>query len=155
MTLLDELLEAKTEFLQEEWDKYLIYTWKNKPYWSIVYTKFKFLEANKVREDDFYKLKRVPKFTRHHRCRVTRYIAAYLPTLSTHLWNGNKTDEELLKICSKCNLLNLPVDTAKISKESEQLSRTKDLFKKAMLERKGYDDMKEKTNRSNWGAAKR
>jgi hypothetical protein len=154
MNLLDELLNAKTEFLQEEWDKFMIQAWKTKPNWTMAYMRYKFIEENKIDKLNFSELKRTPKFLRHYRCRITRYIAAYLPTLSTCLWNGNKTDEELLQICSKSRLLNIPVDNTQVIRESTELIRAKGRYEKAILERDGFDTNKEKTNRSNWGAAK-
>lgn len=155
MNILDELLEAKGEFLQDLWDQHIIDCWKTKSHWNMGRVIRVFMLENKIKEKDFYQLKRIPRFDRHYKCTITRYISAYLPLLNTHLWNNNKTEDELIKICSRMNIMNYPSDQNKVQKESHDLSRSKNQYRRAIAERDSYDIFKEKANRSNWGAVKK
>lgn len=155
MNILDELQEAKNEFIQEEWDKTLINLWKTRPNDVMGYVIAKFIEDYKITPNDFFKLNRIPKSTRQQRTRITRFIAAYLPVLSTHLWNNNKTQDELLKICINIRTMWNPSDSFKAAAEFQEKRKQENEYRKAQMENHEYLNYKERINRSNWGAAKK
>jgi hypothetical protein len=154
MSLLDDLLDAKTEFLQDEWDKWILNNWKNRPNMKMGQASGWFCDNHKLALEDFNKLKRTPNHIAHINCSVSRYIAAYLPTLNTHLWNGNKTPEELLSICQHQKLLSKPADGHKIKEEAKaRISNYRDKAL-ATLEKMGRLQSNDAHGRRNWRAAK-
>lgn len=154
MNFLDELLGAKTEFLQDEWDKWLLDNWKARPSMRMKQACRWFCDNHKLTFEELNKLKRTPRHISHSSCSLSRYIAAYLPTLNTHLWNGNKTPEELLVICQHQNLLMKPADAHKVKDEAR--ARTKNYQQKALdtLRKIGHLDNNAAHGRRNWRAAK-
>lgn len=155
MSFLDEIQDAKKEFLQEEWDKLIIDSWKNNPNSILLFMINDFMRKYNLGAQEFFKLKRVPRYTYQQRVRITRFIAAYLPLLSTHLWNGNKNTEELLKICTKLSTMWDPSDAQKGRKEYNELKAAEKKYEKGMMEKKAVKEYHQNSNRSNWGAAKK
>jgi hypothetical protein len=151
MSDLDFLKELESEYLQEKWDRFLIECWKTKPNIYVANLVKIFCAKEKVSLIKVLPLKRVPKHKKQEFNTVTRYIAAYMPLLNTHLWNNNKTEDELVSICSKITLLDWPCDSIAKDKEIRKASRD---YKKNVTEYLGAKDFYRKSNRSNWEAAK-
>lgn len=154
MNLLDEILDARKEFIQEEWDKTLIRLWKTRSNYTMAYAMAKFISEYNLNPEEFFKLHRIPRAQFQQRVRITRFVAAYLPVLSTHLWNNNKTDEELLKICIKLQTMFLPSDNTKSVAEKYELRQSQKKFEASEIERRQFFKKKDKKKRTNWEAAK-
>lgn len=154
MNLLDEIQEARQEFLQEAWDRTLVKEWKERPNMRMGMLCYQFESKYKLKEKEIFSLKRVPKFKFQARNAVTRFIAAYLPTLNTCLWNGNKTFDELVLICSKSNMLLRHADKDKVSEESNERAITRRKYNQHETENLFSNILFDAQKRSNWGVAK-
>ena len=154
MNLLDEIQEARQEFLQEAWDRCLVETWKEKPSIKMGVLCYQFGLKYKLKDGEIFSLKRVPKYKHQINNAITRFIAAYLPTLSTCLWNGNKTFDELVLLCSKSTMLLRPADANKVAKESNERFVTRRKYNKHETENMLSDLLFDSQKRSNWGVAK-
>jgi hypothetical protein len=108
----------------------------------------------KLKDAEIFSLKRVPKYKHQSRNSVTRYVAAYFPTLNTCLWNGNKTFDELVLICSKSVMPSCPADTAKVVEESNDRAKTRRRYSQHETEHIFSDMLFDAQKRSNWGVAK-
>ena len=152
MNFLDEFKEARRDFLQESWDKYLVEGWRNYPNANMAKTMGSFKVKYKITDEEALTLKRMPKTKFQFTTSVSRFIAAYLPKLNTHLWNDNKSFDELVEICGLHDSLKYPVDS--YDKEVRQLRYDQIKYRKSMVERAldsvVYNDQK----RSNWSVAK-
>jgi hypothetical protein len=154
VNLLDEIQEARQEFLQDAWDRCLVETWKEKPSIKMGVLCYQFGTKYKLKDGEIFSLKRVPKFKHQINNAITRFIAAYLPTLSTCLWNGNKTFDELVLICSKSPMLINPADAKKVAAESNERFVTRRKYNKHETENMLSDLLFDSQKRSNWGVAK-
>lgn len=116
---LEILQEAKEEVLQEAWDRCLLAAFKSTKYPSTALLVDNFQKEQKISKEDFYKLKRIPHYTRHYRTRIPRFIAAYLPALNDRLYDSKMTDDELIVWMRKANLdtENKPSDMYKSTAE--------------------------------------
>lgn len=155
MNILDEVQDAKKEFLQEEWDKLLLDLWRNHPNMVMGRAITSFMKQYHLGSKEFFALRRVPRSVYQQRTRITRYIAAYLPLLNTHLWNNVKTTQELLKICLSLSTMWNPADIAKVDKESKEKSDSRKQYRKGLMEKYAAKDHYSKSSRSNWDAAKK
>ena len=154
MNLLEEIQEARQEFLQDAWDRCLVETWKENPNMRMGALCYQFGLKYKLKDGEMFSLKRVPKFKRQINNYITRFIAAYLPTLSTCLWNGNKTFDELVLICSKSTMLLRPADGDKVVAESNDRATTRRKYNKHETENMMSELLFDAHKRSNWGVAK-
>lgn len=154
MNIFDEIEQACLEVLQEKWDRNLIFCWKKYPYQKMDAIVKHFMAEFKVDTKTLDKLKRIP-FTRiQDTTRISRFIPAYLPVLNTHLWNGNKTDDELVAICSHLHLLKYPCDATKDVKDKRELKQSKTVYEHALTEKFKRSENRAKYGRRNWEAAK-
>lgn len=154
MNLLDEIQEARQEFLQEAWDKAIVEAWKERPNINMGKLCYSFSLKYKLKEDEIFSIKRTPRFRSQFRNSITRYVAAYLPTLNTCLWNGNKTFDELVLICSKSVMSERPADTDKVIEESNDRAKTRRKYNQHETEHIFSDLLFDAQKRSNWGVAK-
>lgn len=154
MNLLDEIQEARQEFLQDAWDRCLVETWKESPNTRMGTLCYQFGAKYKLKDGEIFSLKRVPKLKRQINNYITRFIAAYLPTLSTCLWNGNKTFDELVLICSKSTMLLRPADANKVAAESNNRATTRKKYNKHETEHMMSKLLFDAYKRSNWDVAK-
>ena len=154
MNLLDEIQEARQEFLQEAWDRTLVKEWKERPSMRMGMLCYQFGLKYKLKENEIFSLKRVPKYKHQSRNSVTRFIAAYFPTLNTCLWNGNKTFDELVLICSKSVMPLRPADTDKVVEESNDRAKTRRKYNQHETENLFSDMLFDAQKRSNWDVAK-
>ena len=153
MNIADEIRAANQELLQDQWDKWLIEGWKNYKDQLMHNACSIFCFRNKISEEDFRLLKRTPKHQYHFRCRVSRYFAAYLHSVSEALWNG-WADETVLKLMKKTDIEMVPFDASKYKKERAEQQKAN---KSAMAEQVSHDLVKrqrESNSRSNWKACK-
>lgn len=152
MNFLDEFKEARRDFLQESWDKYLVDGWRNYPNSSMAKTMGSFKVKYKITDEEALSLKRMPKTKFQFTTSVSRFIAAYLPQLNTHLWNNNKSFDELVKICGLHDSLKYPMDS--YDREVKQLKYDKIKYRKSLIERALDSEVYNNQKRSNWGVAK-
>lgn len=124
---LEILQEAKEEVLQEAWDRYLLAAFRSTKYPSTGLVVDNFQEEQKISKEDFYKLKRIPHYTRHYKTRIPRFIAAYLPALNDRLYDSKMTDDELIVWMRKFNLdtESSPSDMRKSNAEGEVRRRSR------------------------------
>jgi len=154
VNLLDEIQDARQEFLQDAWDRCLVETWKESPNTRMGTLCYQFAAKYKLKDGEIFSLKRVPKFKRQINAAITRFIAAYLPTLSACLWNGNKTFDDLVLICSKSPMLIYPADAKKVVAESNDRITTRRKYFKHEIEHIMSDLLFDAQKRSNWDVAK-
>lgn len=146
--------DAYTDYLQNEWDNWLIDGWQKYNSINMQKSKNYFCYKYNINDDRFVKLKRIPKFTRHYRCCLTRYIAAYLPKINTMLWNGTASKETILKVMKKIDTSPIPSDASKVSKENYERTIAK---KEAMAESVSHQlvkEQRESNGRNNWKVCK-
>ena len=154
MNLLEEIQDARNEFLQEAWDRHLIESWMKFGDANIGKSIGSFKKKYNLNDDQVFSLKRTPKTKIQFTTSATRFIAAYLPVLNTHLWNGEKDIDRLAKICAKYDSLKYPADDRKVQSDTKELRRSKIKYEKSMMERKIDHVVYEEQKRSNWGVSK-
>lgn len=123
MSLLSDLFkEAQEDFVQEDWDLTLIAIFRavKFPRTSLVVQNFQ--DKHKLSADDFFKLKRVPRYQRHFHCSIRRFIAAYLTELSERLLDTKMSDDELLAWMRRRKLDTqvVPEDAHKVHAEARE-----------------------------------
>lgn len=153
MNLLEELLGAKDEFLQDEWDRGLIHLWRTYPSLKMYRVATHFMAKYRLNADQMFSLKRTPK-PWEQKITVSRFIAAYLPRLNAHLWNNNKTEEELFSICKKEIKLHRPADDRQYIEEHTELARSKKDYRLSQIEYAESGRLWENQKLSNWGVVK-
>lgn len=133
INLADEFLQAKIDYLQDEWDKYIVLQWKTKGRVSMQTCVHAFCRKhNIVPEFLFENIKRIPRGTYQYRCAISRFVAAYLPKLSDMLFSSqNINDEVLLAQMKKMVVLKNPIDASKTAREQRAFKRAN---KEAMAE---------------------
>jgi len=148
MDIVEELRKAHTEYLQEAWDRWLVTGWKMHG----VYTKYSainFMKQYNLTLEDFCKLKRTPKYPMQKRTMLTRFVAAYLPVLSSMLWNDDP-EEKIMSVMKGIDTLKEAADIRKIRAESKERTAAK---KAMMAEQKSHHLVKQQreyTSKSNW-----
>ena len=154
MNLLEEIQEARDEFLQEAWDRHLIESWMKYGNANIGKSIGSFKKKYNLNNAQVLSLKRTPKTKIQFTTSATRYIAAYLPVLSTHLWNGEKDLDRLAKICALYDSLKYPADAKKVQADKSELRRTGLKYQTSMLQKKFDTAFYDQQNRSNWEVSK-
>jgi len=105
MNIQDELKREYDEYLQERWDTALVEAFfSNLAYVKIGVLCAKFIDDNKIAPEKLWGLKRTPKGSKHNSVSVRRFIAAYLPVLNTHLWDGKRSKEVIARMLNKSDL---------------------------------------------------
>jgi len=154
MTIKEDLEAAHWDYLQDEWDKNLLEVWRKWPNMNMSKLVFSFNKKHDLADFDINKLKRAPQqMVMHWRCGVTRYVAAFMPTISTMLFDG-LPDEKIFPVLQKTSLLKMPCDLKQMSRES---SKFRAATKAASVENKSWRLVKEQrasNSRSNWTACK-
>ena len=111
MSLLTELFyEARSEVLQEDWDKCLLSAWRSSKFLRTESVVGKFRDAYQLTKEEFSKLRRVPYFSNQFKTRIPRFVAAYLPDLNEKLFGSNLCDEDLLVFMRNLETLHRPFD---------------------------------------------
>ena len=154
MGLREELQQAAQDYLQDQWDEFLLVRWRKYGYQHMNNSVRVFMGIHKLTSEQFNALQRIPVYDRHRNCSLSRYIAAYLPCLSTMLWDGNKTDEAMLAAMKGMRVLAVPVDKHKSSRERREISSS---IKAARAENTVHflvKDQRAMNSRSNWGVCK-
>jgi len=152
--LEDVAAEVKKENIQDAWDKYLL-----AHHLSNISTKMmcqQFIAMHKMTWEQFDELLRVPKYNRQTKTKPSRFLAAYLPLISTMLWDGVKHERILayLKQHTVDTQMN-PEDTRKSTKESYERGRTEIKFKQNILQDVQYGKHLQTMRKSNWSMTKK
>ena len=154
MSIFDDIKQAYLDYIQNEWDKWLLRDWKNPKAYVMAWSVENFVKKHRISYDDFYELKRVPKNSFQQKCLVTRFVAGFLPSLSNLLWDEIGTEAQLLKFMKKLDTLKTSADSAKYQRERREQTRA---AKEANAENKAHKlvrDQREYTAKSNWGHCK-
>lgn len=101
---LELLNEAKDEVIQEAWDRVLIKSFRTWKYPATGFVVDRFKDDYKLSSEQFYALKRVPRFPRQFKTRVPRFIAAYLPSLNDKLYESKMSEDQLVLWMKRVNL---------------------------------------------------
>jgi hypothetical protein len=123
MSLLSDLFEeACQDVIQEDWDLTLISIFRAVKFPRTSFVVENFRGKHKLSDDDFFKLKRVPRYQRHFHCSIRRFIAAYLPHLNDRLLDTKMSDDELLAWMrrSKLDTQDVPEDAYKVHAETRE-----------------------------------
>lgn len=152
--LLDELKSIKFEVLQDEWDRLLIKNWKNETSLYMSRMVYSFLKDNNINYDDLKNMRRVPKYKRHQKCAVSRFISAYLPELNNVLFNKNNKDDAILKFMKNLKTLDIPIDFKKSKKEKQEMLKSEKESKAAFQSGCLVRNQREFSSRANWGHVK-
>lgn len=149
-----EIEKAHNDYLQDQWDRWLIEGWTKYKSVGMPKTINIFCFKHGITDEKFFSLKRTPKKGMHLKCSLTRYIAAYLPLLNTMLWNGVKTENEMAKIIKAIDTDPWPSDSSKVTKEDYEFKKS---AKEAMAEKVSSELVREQrasNGRRNWNACK-
>lgn len=147
--IAEEMKAAHKQYLQDEWDRWLITGWKNGNVimWNCVKG---FIAKYNITFDQLNELERTPKYKRHSVCMLTRYIAAYLPTLNTMLWNGTASDELMLHAMKGMKALTNPFDAGKCSRERSKRDYARRAATAETISNSLVADQRRLTSPSNW-----
>lgn len=153
MNIQDLVKEANQNYLQSEWDKFLIDGWFQ-PNRVMRYLVKDFMKTHKISYKEFDLLKRVPLYQTQQKCTVTRFVAAYFPVISNMLWNNVETKETIVKALKKQKMLSQSIDSAKVQQEQLEMKKAR---KEAMSEGVSHrlvKEQRESNSRSNWSVCK-
>lgn len=156
--LLSGLLkEAYDDMLQELWDRALIKAFRNKGFRYVDRLVKGFISDEQINYSRLNALKRTPRHTRHTRCSVPRYVAAYLPRLNEKLWDSNMTEDQLVTWLARSGIDTLlsPGDWKKESKERQAFIRAMDKDKHVYVEQQAQREHGITMRRSNWNVNKK
>ena len=156
--LLSGLLkEAHDDMLQELWDRALIKAFRNKEFRYVDRLVRGFISGEQINYSRLNALKRTPRHTRHARCSVPRYVAAYLPRLNDKLWDSNMTEDQLVTWLARSGMDTLlsPNDWTKGRRERESFTRDVVKDKRVLAEQKAQRDHRLTMSRSNWSVTKK
>lgn len=156
MSLLIELLnEAKEDVIQEDWDLTLISLFREVkfPLTSIVVDNF--IKKHNLTADDFFRLKRVPKYSRQFHSNIRRFIAAYLPDLNDRLLDTKMSDAELLAWMRrrKLDTQDSPSDAHKVQAEARGRRKARLLMQANRTQYK-QADLNNKAHGRGWNTVK-
>lgn len=156
MSLLIELLnEARGDVVQEDWDLTMISIFRavKFPRTSLIVEQFR--NKHKLSDDDFFKLKRVPRYHRHFHCSIRRFIAAYLPDLNDRLLDTKMSDDELLAWMrrSKLDTQDAPEDAHKVHAEARERRKAR-LLMQADRTQHRQTDLNNLANGRGWNTVK-
>lgn len=155
LDLLEEVAaEVKKEDVQDAWDKYLL-----AHHLSNISTKMmcqQFIAMHKMTWQEFDELLRVPKYGKQAKTRPSRFLAAYLPLISTMLWDGVKHERILAYLKQHAVDTQMDMeDNRKVMKETNERSQTEGKFKQAVLQDAQYKKHLKVMRKSNWSMTKK
>ena len=157
MDIIEQLKAAHKEYLQDVWDAHLVGWWYNFPKKSIRTCVGVFMNNNNIKSfEEVQELLRTPKVQHQWHSCVTRFVAAYLPKLSTALWGDKLDREELLKRlkATKMDTATRAVDYDKHRREhKEEADAVRDANAFSAL-KKIRADARLATSKSNWKVCK-
>jgi hypothetical protein len=144
--------EALLHLMQKQWDLNLIKTWRGKPFLQMAVCAREFEKKHKDAKPE--NLKRFPRYEKtHFSLTVSRFIAAFLPKTNNALWDG-KTDEEVIVVMGKEQLLAQCADQRKFKHESYVRSSTRKSLSATDASIRSNKDHNGKCARRNWAAVK-
>lgn len=156
MDIIAEIKAAHSAYLQDAWDEHLVTWWYEQPKANLRKCVRVFLTTNNMDLEDFYPLLRVPRYHHQWHTCVTRFVAAYLPKLSTALWGDKLDREELLK-----RLKATKMDTAKRALDYDKYRREHKEEADAVRDANAFSTLKKiradarlATSKSNWKVCK-
>lgn len=153
MDIAEELKQAHIEYLQDEWDKWLVRGWRINNVMT-GYSMKAFMKKFNVDYDTLYSLKRTPRTRTQQHTRLSRYVAAYLPLLNTMLWGDVLTDEQIVAAIKNIDTMMNPSDNHKCRKESQERNKAKKEMYAEIVSHGLVRDQRKLTAKSNWGHCK-
>jgi hypothetical protein len=156
MSLLNDLFdEAYQDVIQEDWDLTLISIFRAVQFPRTSFVVENFRDKHKLSDDDFFKLKRVPRYQRHFHCSIRRFIAAYLAELSERLLDTKMSDDELLAWMRrrKLDTQDVPEDAYKVHAEARERRKAR-LLMQADRTQQTQADLNNKAYGRGWNTVK-
>lgn len=144
--------EALLYLLQKQWDMHLIKAWRERPFLQMAVCAGAFEQKHK--DVNWENMRRFPIYEKtHFVLTVSRFIAAFLPKTNNALWDG-KTDEEVIVVMGKEQLLAQCADQRKLKHESYVRSSTRKNLSATDASISSSKDHNGKCARRNWSAVK-
>ena len=144
--------EALLYLLQKQWDMHLIKAWRERPFLQMAVCAGAFEQKHK--DVNWENMRRFPIYEKtHFVLTVSRFIAAFLPKTNNALWDG-KTDEEVIVVMGKEQLLAQCADQRKLKHESYVRSSTRKNLSATDASISSSKDHNGKCSRRNWSAVK-
>jgi hypothetical protein len=144
--------EALLYLIQKQWDMHLIKAWREHPFLRMSDCASDF--EKKIIDVTPGRLKRFPVYKKtHFVLTVSRFIAAFLPKTNNALWDG-KTDEEVIVVMGKEQLLAQCADQRKFKHESYVRSSARKNLSATDASIRASKDHNGKCARRNWSAVK-
>jgi len=144
--------EALLYLLQKQWDLHLIKAWRDRPFLRMSDCAGEFEKKHKDAIPEH--MKRFPKYEEtHFYLTVSRFIAAFLPKTNDALWDG-KTDEEVVAIMSKENLMRQCVDRRKVDAERYAVNKTRKTMAATDASRRAHEEHNGMCARRSWTTVK-
>jgi len=145
--------EIQHEDLQEAWDRWLLFHSLSNDHMAKLCAVF--MSDHDLTVDQFFVLKRTPRFKRQTFAVPSRFMAAYVPGMWEQLLNNASHDVVIAYLKRhQPDTFNLPADRRKSQAESNERSKTKAINQKSKIERAGWFDFWDKARDSNWKTVK-
>lgn len=133
MSLFNDLAEARAEYLQQKWDRFLVDCWCDTPAHIVGGKCNQFCEMAGISDDEFYTLLRGPSETYQRAESVQRFVAAHLPRISAYFFDHPKiiSDMSLRAVgaakigASKIKTLSSQSDAVKKKAEAKEILKDK------------------------------
>lgn len=156
MSLFSDLFkEAREDFVQEDWDLTLISLFREVKFPLTSRVVDNFINKHNMTADDFFRLKRVPKYSRQFHSNIRRFIAAYLPELNDRLLDTKMSDDELLAWMRRCKLdtQDVPSDAYKVQAEARERRKARLLMQADRTQQK-QTALNNQAHGRGWGTIK-
>lgn len=154
LDLIEELKLAEQQLLQDEWDKFLLFSWRERKNANMSTLIFMFAQRSRVSTRTVWGLKRVPLEDYQANSTVTRFVAGYLPQLSNLLWDSALPEGVLLARMKKMAVSRNAVDKNKRARERYEVKKSVKAAAGADLAWRLRADQRFSTSRSNWVVCK-
>lgn len=144
--------EALLYLLQKQWDMHLIKAWRERPFLQMAVCAGAFEQKHK--DVNWENMRRFPIYEKtHFVLTVSRFIAAFLPKTNNALWDG-KTDEEVIVVMGKEQLLAQCADQRKFKHESYVRNSARKNLSATDASIRAIKDHNSLCARRNWSAVK-
>lgn len=146
------------EELQFEWDRFLVESFYVRPSFPMSKIICMFKDAYGVTGEEVFALLRTPKFGRHIRNSLSRFICGFLPTIADTLWKHDASRSyDIAKSVNKLKSTtrNNAVDDHKVKQDFADRHGSSEQYRKARIEKSGVRYNYDKYLRNNqWDVVK-
>jgi len=144
--------------LQREWDRLLIEKFYNSDTLKMYVVAHIFKRNFGITDEQFDKLRRIPRLPGQKNVYTSRFICAYLPKIADILWKHKASEVETLAnfMCHiKYDVSKIEIDYDKITREKANITYSKKKAKQFILSDIATDRVNKRSNRNRtWNITK-